>query len=449
MTGWFDNAATGSRCRRGVGFLLPAGLLSAAFGLAACLQAGCGFVPPAGGNANANGDSPTGVPHYIGKAACVSCHSALIESHELHGHSQAMQSLQGVAPAYPEAATDAGVPAPPPSLAWSDVSYVLGGYSKAANFINGSGHLLFADPLMPNTFQQPLAYRIPLLALGKSDGAYVPADPGMLFEQAFTFGCFRCHVTGPSAAESNGGRRQDGRAGIGGTWAEAGVQCEACHGPGSVHVSNPAASNIVIDASVSACGQCHAQPGNAAGLAVDDEQFIIGYQQVGEVLASPHASFSCALCHNPHASTIHDRDNGLRNTCTTCHAGHNMAGHGGKIFVQGDYVERLSCESCHMPFASKSVYSAGDDRTMGLGGRLGDTRSHIMYIDTADRDVGGMLTDDGTAVRVDGDGHAAVTVDFACLRCHNGLGSAPAFNVPAASLAATMIHEHDALIADR
>ena len=37
----------------------------------------------------------------------------------------------------------------------------------------------------------------------------------------------------------------------------AGVQCEACHGPGSVHVAGPMKNNIIKESGASLCRQCH------------------------------------------------------------------------------------------------------------------------------------------------------------------------------------------------
>ena len=54
-----------------------------------------------------------------------------------------------------------------------------------------------------------------------------------------------------------------------------------------------------------------------------------------------------------------------------------MARHMGKIFVQGDYVERMNCESCHMPLASRNSLSADDSVTGGFGGKIGDVRTHV------------------------------------------------------------------------
>ena len=51
-----------------------------------------------------------------------------------------------------------------------------------------------------------------------------------------------------------------------------------------------------------------------------------------------------------------------------------------------------------------------------LGPHQGDLRTHVFYIDT-DPDAN-MFTEDGSFVKQDENGKAAVTMDYACQRCH-------------------------------
>lgn len=99
----------------------------------------------------------------------------------------------------------------------------------------------------------------------------------------FVESCAGCHVTGLSA----GG--EDER------WIDDGVQCEACHGPGSAHIEavrdagsrNPEGEalravqeSIVLSPDAQICGQCHSQ-----GSAPDGHPYPIGYRP-GENLLS-------------------------------------------------------------------------------------------------------------------------------------------------------------------
>ena len=393
---------------------------------------GCGGVP-----LPIDGDDP-GLPpssdaEFIGSAACQACHPNLKASHSVHGHSQALKMPQGAAPIYPPEGEWAGVPDPPPGFEWFDIDFVIGGYLKGANFVDSDGFVLIDDAV-----DEPVQFNLRHPANGTTAG-YVPFVADDVSEAPYDFACFRCHTTGAVSLAANGGLRQGNLPGIGGTWAEPGVQCEACHGPGSEHIPDPSAGRIVVDSTAAACAACHAGEEGLDVLSAADG-FIIGNQQAVEVAASPHEEFACTVCHDPHVSVVYDRDIGLRNQCLDCHAGQNMAFHQGKILAQGDYVERLSCESCHMPRASKMVSSASAAFTGGGEGRIGDTRTHIMFIDTAGRDFRSFFSPDGSQVVRDADGKAAVTVDFVCLRCHNGLSSAFALNVAAASSIADGIH---------
>ena len=59
--------------------------------------------------------------------------------------------------------------------------------------------------------------------------------------------CIGCHVTGPKS------RVEEGR-----TVVNRGVQCEACHGPGSLHVADPKGKTpLVKTPDESACTRCH------------------------------------------------------------------------------------------------------------------------------------------------------------------------------------------------
>ncbi|MGE3181925.1 MAG: hypothetical protein AB7N71_09860, partial [Phycisphaerae bacterium] len=135
-----------------------------------------------------------------------------------------------------------------------------------------------------------------------------------------------------------------------------------------------------------------------------------------------------------------DRASAIRNECRVCHADTSMAGHGGAMVVRGNISESLSCESCHMPYATKNVLMAAADAA-GSAGRIGDVRSHVFRIDVRPQDFLAMFSADGTEVVTDGAGRAAVTVDFVCLRCHNGTGNVFELTVDRAAEIAGRIHE--------
>jgi len=388
----------------------------ASFFLLWLVNCGCapiGAPPESGGEFNNTTDPTNQGASYIGSAACSACHTSIAERHQLHGHSHILNKVEGNAPSYPDLATRAGVSNPPTGFEWSDIAYVIGGYIRKAAFVRGATGILTTGE-----GGAPAQYNLAFPPNGTDAGFadYEPATAPALYD----FSCFQCHTTGPQPSSS---LHQDNQPGILGTWVEDGVQCEACHGPGSNHVPDPHARDIYIGSSASNCGKCHSRDGEPSVIQATDG-FVANYQQWSELKASGgHADFSCVTCHDPHSGTNYDRTNAIRNECTACHTSQTMAIHDGFTFVRGDYSEELSCVSCHMPFATRSAASASA-ATVGEVGRLGDTRTHIFRINTEPNDYNLFFASDGTAVAKDDQDRAAVTLDFACFRCHNGIGNA-------------------------
>lgn len=420
---------------RGVLAMVAVGLVGAA----------CEVMPPDDGNGN--GGPPPGPVYnnttdrtnagasYIGAEACRACHPGFGEAHSIHGHAQALSPIQGQPPEYPPEGSEAGVPSPPQGVEWSDVAYVIGGYTKKANFVDLDGFVFTSGTNGVST-----QWNLASTASGAAEG-FVPYDSDGQNDVAYDHSCFRCHVTGAEPFDEDAPRFQDNRPGIAGTWQEAGVQCEACHGPGSNHVPNPQARDLFVDRSAASCGECHSRStGQSDSGLLAADGFIRNYQQYDELLASgAHSGFRCGTCHDAHASVLQDRENSLTNECQDCHQDQTFALHAGKTFVRGDYVEEMNCESCHMPFATRSASSASA-AVVGSLGRMADSRTHIFRIDTRPVTYLDMFSSDLSEVRRDDAGRAAVTVDFVCLRCHNGVGNAFELTVSSAAAIATDMH---------
>jgi hypothetical protein len=380
---------------------------------------------------------------YIGSAACISCHQEtdpdLVAKHAIHGHAFKLNRIEGAAPTYPAEGTRAGVPNPPAGFAYTNVAYVIGGYIRKARFVNASGFILTNDADGVDT-QWNLTFPPTGTQAGfvpyESSGNFSPANP-----KPYDFSCFTCHTTGAQDQDAADPRFQDNRPGMAGTFEEPGVQCEACHGPGSKHPPDRFERDLYVGTGASDCGQCHTR-GDDPTVILASGGFIKHHEQWPELLASGgHASFRCIDCHDPHTSTNYDRDNAFVKECTDCHPDQTMALHAGLTFVRGDYSEVLDCESCHMPFASKSASIAtATPAVVGPSGRMADMRTHIFRINPADEDFNSMFTPDGTRVSKDDTGRAAVTLDFVCLRCHNAVGNAFGLPLVAASVVAPGIH---------
>ena len=209
------------------------------------------------------------------------------------------------------------------------------------------------------------------------------------------YDCGSCHTTGYNPTGN-----QDGLPGLIGTWAEPGIHCEECHGPGGNHVGDPYGVVMNIDRDAQACGNCHIRGSvnviNASG------GFIRHHEQAEELYASKHLAIGCVACHDPHASAVNaDEDfnpnKGIWNDCQDCHfeeaANQKSA----------TMASLLACTDYHMPYGAKSAWGNGDVFT-------GDVRSHLFAINT-DPDAP-QFNEDGSETM------PYLTLSFACQSCH-------------------------------
>lgn len=329
---------------------------------------------------------------YAGSEKCEECHKQTYASVFQSGHPYKVQKIiKGKPPVYP-LGTSPGVPHPPKGMTWDDITYVIGGYGWKARFMDKEGYILTGD--------KDRQYNIvnEELGLKPSWGGYsaktAPRKP---------YTCGTCHTTGWTKTGKDG-PHQDGLPGIHGTWAEPGVGCEGCHGPGAAHVAKPKEVKLSTKPN---CDSCHIR-GDVKKIDVS-KGMIRHHEQYEDLLASPHRKKGCLSCHTPHASTKYGRGGfkGQTATCVKCHEEDT------KVVLAPE--PHKMCIDCHMPFAGKSAVAIKVKYKDGTVPK-GDIRSHINRIDTDP--TWNMFTDDGKYVRTDRKGRAYLTVDFACLSCH-------------------------------
>lgn len=366
-------------------------------------------------------DPTNGGASYVTSAVCDVCHFNVFQHYQLSGHNHILNQVIGRPPVYPREATRAGVPNPPAGFSWNDISFVIGGYTRKANFLDSQGFLLTDGTTGVNT-QWNLTF-----SPSQTPAQFAPFEAGQTTPLPYRYECFRCHTTGPSPEG-----HQMGLPGIEGTWVQPNVQCEACHGPGSRHIANPP-RDIYINPTAAFCGQCHSRQPNGPVQAANG--FILHEQQYPEMRVSPHAALQCVTCHDAHTSPNYEVNAALVNVCQNCHPTYNMAAHAGKVYAFGDYTETLNCQSCHMPFATL----AATPKIIN-GGRIGDIRTHIWRINPTAADFTAMFNNDGDALATGTAGQAAVTLDFVCLRCHHGQGNVFALTLQQAANIAAGIH---------
>lgn len=209
-------------------------------------------------------------------------------------------------------------------------------------------------------------------------------------EAAFQFECLGCHTTRPIVNLDEGKGAFDTR------WVDAGVSCEACHGPGQAHLEAPPgekAETILNPAKLAdperaamICGACHTRgmstdqrhawpvgyrPGGQLNFLFDTRPGVYPdgspkehHQQYDDWKNSGHAKAGvmCWDCHAPHHTGKSNRFQlKLPGSilCATCHQ------------VNSSGVHSLhsvnNCMGCHMP---RTVISATP----------GDLRSHRFVV---------------------------------------------------------------------
>lgn len=115
--------------------------------------------------------------------------------------------------------------------------------------------------------------------------------------------------------------------------------CEACHGPGSLHIANGGARQFIVNPGKNpeACYECH--------RTIEAEFRLPQHHPL------PEHKMDCAQCHDPHGSDIYKAGSGLamarRNeSCAQCHREQT------RPFVFEHPALREGCTVCHTPHGS-------------------------------------------------------------------------------------------------
>lgn len=376
-------------------------LLTLVLILAACGEEGVIEGPPGPegaqgppGPAGAPGEpGPPGAPgqpgvsfepsQFIGSEACGQCHEEIFQKYANSGHAWALTEVAGEAPDYPFSSVSL-----PEGVSWDDISYVVGGYNWKARFLNSEGYLITGEDAQYNVEQ-------PDLDLGGEFVPFRPEENNLPFSEGALF------TTG-----FRGRGHQADLAGIEGTWELAGIQCEACHGPGSLHANNPLSFRPIVDRDSGACASCHIEE-DVGEMIVGENGFIDQTDDYAALLPSLHTELlDCVTCHDPHSGVTQVREGDVQASgvvgCETCHA-NKVGQHKVAIHAQ---INLVSCTKCHMPPAVQ-VAVGNPDQFMA------DFRTHLMAINPNQM---GMTTEDG--------GYPQIGLNYACRQCHNPDGLA-------------------------
>ena len=334
---------------------------------------------------------------YVGANACIDCHQAEYESYLQTAHSR---SFSGV-----------DVDAEPPSAelqhARSSRSYriyrrdgqlrhreLLHTSSDAAlelgdhplRYVVGSGihartYLIESDGFL---FESPVTWYAAKNQWALSPG-FEEFNPG--FARPVGYDCLACHA---GRVEAIGGNRNRTR-----IHAHA-IDCERCHGPGSLHVQQRTSKSELpdeaeVDLTIvnpkhlsreqneSVCSQCHLHSEAAAtvrGRNMRDyrpghslRQFRVTYQRQAAdkpMLVTGHGeqmrqsacyrqseSLTCTSCHHPHDLPAEEnRISYFRQKCLSCHETHACAK---PLAARLRASPQDDCAGCHMPSTSTEV----------------------------------------------------------------------------------------------
>jgi predicted CXXCH cytochrome family protein len=378
-----------------VGVLALVGLLTACAGP----QGEQGPVGPAGpagpeGPAGPAGESvPTSevvdvTSEYVGDQLCSGCHNELAQIYMQSGHPWSLSSVvDGPTPDYPFTE----VSALPRGYTHGEISYIIGGYNWKALFVDSEGYIITDAPGSSDNTSYLNQFNIGNTSLGLISG-WSSYHAGAA-DLAFT--CGECHATGYNNSGS-----QDDLPGIVGTWAQPGVRCEACHGPGSLHAANPGEVRMTIERDSAQCQECHTYKDIQPAELDIRNGFIQHADQYGDLSQSKHQILDCLTCHDPHSGVVQLRLEGQQTTqlaCADCH------------FQEARYQNNpshvalnINCIDCHMPRPIQN----GSANPLGM---KGDFRTHVVAIDPQ------------TVSQFDEDGSLAsgqTGLDFACRQCH-------------------------------
>jgi hypothetical protein len=319
-----------------------------------------GPIGPQGPQGLQGEQGPAGSPgaDYMGDQVCSACHGELYAVYMRSGHPWMLNKVQnGQAPAYPFTKIETL----PQGYTWEDILYVVGGYYWKALFLNQEGYIITDAPNLSSNTAYLNQYNFANDLLGKK-AQLVAYKSG---ERELQFTCGACHTTGYRA-----GGYQENLPGLAGTWAQPGVRCEACHGPGSQHVNDPEGVEMKIERDAEACARCHGL--GEKDLVEATSGFIDHHEQYEDLFQGKHLALKCVDCHDPHSGMIQLEMAGqetLEARCENCHF-EQARFQNNEIHAALD----LDCLECHMPYIIKTAWGDAEKHT-------GDLRTHLVAID--------------------------------------------------------------------
>lgn len=307
-------------------------------------------------------------PSYVGREVCRECHVENFELHAKHGHANTFRLAS-----QPEVVSKFAGKS-------YDTEREYGTYTYHANedglfariperfgdevfplqYALGSGHLGYTLlSLMPDAKEGTVA--IEHRASWYREGDQLGPTPGQIHTKPETlrqlFGqehrgdvmrkCVYCHTTTGTIVDQ---RIVD---------LTPNVNCEKCHGPGSLHVQQARAttkpppysvgrSDWNVESEIQLCGDCHRLPAVITRKELREyPNHLARFQPIGMLrskcyLAS-EGQFKCTTCHDPHTTLSAASETQFVQTCINCHLEDSPQ------HVACPVSPKSDCISCHMP----------------------------------------------------------------------------------------------------
>ena len=291
---------------------------------------------------------------YTGAAKCATCHASQSAHFHENSMSRALEPIETCA------------------ILKGDIHYTFTTGPYTWSIARIAGKVVYKVTDGKETFETPLEYAF---GQGKAGQTYVFPIDGRFYESRVSYyaklnnldltvgamnskpanlreaagramegneprACFGCHTTGARTAS---GFQLD--------HFEAGVQCEACHGPGGAHIDSikdgkPAPKSIRSLKGMGPqeanefCGACHRTWENVMMMGIkgiNNARFPAYRLTNSQCFSLDDPRIACTACHNPHGPLIAD-DKAYDAKCNACHD-----------TAKRCPVAKESCATCHMP----------------------------------------------------------------------------------------------------
>jgi len=235
---------------------------------------------------------------YAGTEACKTCHADKYNILKGSIHQKMIQDASVAGNVHGNLSD----PKAPPSSGGlpNDIKYVIGGWYKEESYI------------MYNSATGQ--YNVTNYEWSPINGHYVN-DKSI---RDWLVQCAGCHTTGYDTSTKK--------------FNELNIGCEACHGPGSVHVKSMNKTDIVVDKSSEACGKCHIRATAADGSKFNfPVGYVLGKPETLKYIPEPYNSTASFF---PDKTTSRHREQFLDYkeskhyiagiTCVSCHDSHKV-----------------------------------------------------------------------------------------------------------------------------